>query len=275
MRTRLRQSGISLMEMTVVLAVISLLVGLSLPGIRAFYNSFESRGGARSVISAAMASARAIAAKEQRYAGIRFQKIYDRDAVEPNDPLTAPQYMIFIIQDPNIMAYGFRAVKGIKPIKLPDSVGVMDLKLGVESNRDILSDEDIFEEKQVRDTTTFSIIFSPSGKLVVHEVQVRNKDGQRDTISNLPNTSNDKIFNKKDKVDAGEAMFYQDDYYGVLNNPYGDLGLGPEYSRREFIIYDSREFKQAYEKGEAYTEYLSRLVPIYINAYTGAMISTD
>ncbi len=75
-----------------------------------------------------MASARAIASKEQCYAGIRFQKRYD-----PTNPITqASQYIIFIIKenDKNLsgnLVNGFRAVKGIQPIKLPDSIGVMDL----------------------------------------------------------------------------------------------------------------------------------------------------
>ena len=75
-------------------------------------------------------------------------------------------------------------------------------------------------------------------------------------------------------MDAGIAMFYQDDYYGVLNNPYGDLGLGPEPSRRSFVIYDRQEFRRAYQIGQAYSGYLQRLLPdaIYINPYTGTMI---
>ena len=88
MRIRTKQSAVTLTEMTVVIASVALLVGLGLPAIRAFHDSFESRSGARSMISAALASARAIAAKEQRYAGIRFQKAY-----HPQGPLEADQYM--------------------------------------------------------------------------------------------------------------------------------------------------------------------------------------
>jgi len=276
MKVRLKQSGVSLTEMAVVVAVISLLVGLSLPGIRAFYNSFESQGSTRAMISAALSSARAIAVKEQHYAGIRFQTAYNRDAAEPNAPFTASQYLIFIVHDVEGtgLANGFRAVKGIKPIKLPDSVGVMDLQYRPDllpAGDGIVSDDtETSNPNVVRDTITFSIIFSPSGKLVIHQVQVRNRDGIPDSKGRIGDSSADDVFNKKAEVDAGIGMFYQDDYFGASWSPYAeDLGLGPEFSRNKFIIYDRIEFKQAY------SGYLSGLVPIYINPYTGAMISTD
>ena len=207
------------------------------------------------------------------------------------------------------MAWGFRAVPGLKPIKLPDSVGVMDLKIVTNRNNSssykeiqlddptlpaAVADGWINESRGLTDTTTFSIIFSPSGKMVVHRVQVRNRNGIPDTKAELGNTSYDDVFNKKGDVDKRSpelvlmgmgneiGMFYQDDYFGVLNTPnypglgsYPDLGLGPEYSRNSFIIYDKKEFTQAYQKGQAYSGYLYRLVPetIHINPYTGTIIS--
>ncbi|MBW8041126.1 MAG: type II secretion system protein [Planctomycetes bacterium] len=266
MKKRYKQSGRTLVEMTVVITAIVLLGSFGLPAIRAFLDSFESGTGARPVISAAMASARAIAAKEQRYAGIRFQKAY-----HPDGPLAAPQYMVFIVQDPSIGAYFFRAVEGLQPIKLPDSLGVMDLKHRTNLNPRYSGDDPIDTDVEIsdlnilRDTTAFSIIFSPSGKLVIHNVRVRNRDGEGDSPS-FPDLSRDDIFNKSAKVNAGIAMFYQDDY--------ANLGLGQEESRRGFIIYDRLKFKRAYQQGQAYSGYLWKLIPdaIYINPYTGTMI---
>ena len=113
MKAKSRQSGLTLMEMTVVMAVVAMLTVFGLPAVRTLLNSFESQAGARAMISASLASARAIAAKEQRYAGVRFQNRYQQDN-------KGCQYMIFIVQDPSILAWGFRAVGGINPIKLPD-----------------------------------------------------------------------------------------------------------------------------------------------------------
>ena len=92
MKAKSRQSGLTLTEMVVVIAIIALLVGFGVPAGRTFINSFETESGTRSMISAALASARAVAAREQKYAGIRFQKAYD-----PAGLLKAPQYMIFIV----------------------------------------------------------------------------------------------------------------------------------------------------------------------------------
>ncbi len=278
MKAKSRQSGITLMEMTVVIAVVALLVSLGLPAVHMLFDSFESQGGGRSVISAALASARAIAAREQRYAGVRFQKAYD-----PAGPLRAPQYMIFIVHDfdKTGLVSGFRAVEGVEPIKLPDSVGVMDLKYRANllpaGDGFIDADGEINNPNLVRDTTTFSIVFSPSGKLVIHDVRVRNRHGIPDSTGELGNPSADDIFNKRDEVDAGIGMFYQDDYAAQdwrLRYYPENLGLGQELSRNSFIIYEEEKFRQAYENGRAWLDYLVKLVPeaIYINPYTGTMI---
>ncbi len=260
MNTKHKQSGVTLMEMTVVVAAVALLAVLGLPAISAFVNSLVSSGPTKAMISAALSSARAIAAKEHRYAGIRFQKAYD-----PKGPLEAPQYMVFIVHDfdKTGLENGFRAVEGLEPIKLPEAVGVMDLRYRTNSSAKysgdapIVEDDDIDEPNELRDTTTFSIIFSPSGKLVVHDVRVRNRDGKTN--------SKDDIFNTKPNVeDEKIAMFYQDDYT--------NLGLGQEASRNSFIIYERDKFRAAFEKGRAWTDYLQNLDAIYINPYIGTII---
>ncbi len=275
MRAKSRQSAVTLTEMTVVIAAVALLTVFGLPSIRAFIDSFQSRAGARAMIGATLASARAIAAREQHYVGIRFQKAYHHEG-----PLKAPQYMIFIIHDqPNTdLANGFRAVEGMKPIKLPDSFGVMDLKVvdrnGSRPNvkcRDdrINMDSEIDGPAEVNDTTTFSVIFSPSGKLVKHRVEMSNRDGIRQP-RNL-NDSRDGVFNSPENiVDNKTGMFIQDDYF---NGSPPDLGLGPELSRNSFIIYDRVKFKEAYRRGRAYRECLEYLEEIYINPYTGTLIN--
>jgi len=274
MNAKHKQSGLTLIEVTVVIVTAALLISLGLPALRAFLDSFQSQGSVTGMISSALASARTIAVRNQRYAGIRFQKAY-----HPEGPLKAPQYMIFIVQDPDMMAYGFRAVPGLKPIKLPETIEVMDLTIVTDRNvvnpanphqqirldDPSLSDAQreglINEPRELTDTTTFSVIFSPSGKLVIHGVRVRNRNGATD------DSSKDDVFNTKNNVDAGIGMFYQDDYFG--------FGLGPEPSRNSFVIYNTREFKRAYDKGRAWSEYLVKLVPeaFYINPYTGTIIS--
>ena len=293
MKTKSRQSGISMTETVVVISTVVLLAVFGTPAVNSLLKSFESTGGTEAMISAAFASARAIAAKEQRYVGVRFQKAYDF-----RGPLQAPQYMIFIVHDPapspygTDLANGFRAIEGIKPIKLPDTVGVMDLAIAPSNGRDTsypersaaerlddpsLNDgykDSLFNpnnNKGLTDTTTFSIIFSPSGKLVIHGIWVRNKNGKTESTQTLT-LSRDDIFNTRSRVTDPFnpfGMFVQDDYFGSTNP---DIGLGPEASRSNFIIYEQQKFKEAYKNGKAYSGYLKDLKMIYINPYTGTII---
>ncbi len=269
MKAKSRQSGITLTEMTVVIAVVALLGSLGLPAVRMLFDSFELQSGGRAVISAALATARAIAAKEQRYVGVRFQKGYD-----PDGPLKAPQYMIFIVHDfdKTGLVSGFRAVEGVEPIKLPDSLGVMDLMVRIEhsptqsgaenpADRPIEVD-DLDEPAYITDTCSFSIVFSPSGKMVIHDVRVRNRDGDFRPLS--PNDSMDDIFNSPENItNYNTGMFIQDDY--------ADLGFGEESSRSRFVIYDRTLFDKM-NKVERFDYLVDGLEDIYINPYTGTMI---
>ncbi len=285
MKTKMKKSGITLMEMIAVVAAVAILTLLSMPAIRSLRKSFVSEGAVRSLINSTLASARAMAAKKRCYVGVRFQTAYEYngDASDLNDPdefyahdvLNAKQYMVFIMHkrgESQHLLEGFWVLEGAKPIKLPGNFGVMDMKLGTQNNDTIKLDGDINDPKELQDTTTFAIIFSPSGKLVINEIRCRNKDGWYITSGD----STDEIFNKDEFVEAIEvngryvknrAMFFQDDY--------PPMGLGQEISRRRFIIYEKDKFKQVYENGSACTDYLEDLwdtKQIYVNPYTGQLI---
>lgn len=242
-----KQSGITLMEMTVVVGAVALLAVLGLPAISAFVNSLASSSGTKAMISGALSSARAIAVKERHYAGIRFQKAYD-----PKGPLEAPQYMVFIVHDvaKTDRANGFRAVEGLEPIRLPEAVGVMDLRIN--GNDEVNSDSEISTLEDVNDTTAFSIVFSPSGKLVIHVVRVMGVKRKDDIFNSLENIRN-----------SGVGMFVQDD------------DSDKEPSRNSFIIYERDKFRAAFENGRAWSDYLENLALIYINPYTGTIIEQD
>jgi hypothetical protein len=273
------KSGLTLTEMVVVIATISLLVAIGLPVMRVIREAFESRGGGRSMISSALSSARAIAAKEQHYAGIRFQQDLDGN-----------QYMVFIVHDfeKTGLNPGFRAVKGLKPIKLPESFGVTDLMVRINHGTHWTDAEDLLDEPlkmahlddtnpqnfgldrkniYITDMSSFSIVFSPSGKLIIRHVRVRNRDGIYQPNNGLSDKeSMDSIFNSPDNItNYGVGMFIQDDY--------AELGLGAESSRNRFVIYDKIRFDKL--DAENRFNYLSSLELVYINPYTGMIISTD
>jgi len=271
-----KQLGLTLIEMTIVVATIALLMTFAVPAVRALLNSFQSAGSTRSMISAALASARVMAARNQRYTGIRFQKVcLSRDSTKPLDGLLdAPQYMVFIVhEEPRNMGNlttGFRAVEGLKPIRLPDMVGVMDLT-------DITGDAKINEDTKLCSATSFSLIFSPSGRLVVHDVRTRNRDGlyQPNNDDSLKQSTDDvfnsayniTMYNSTKNRKYGLGVFIQDDY--------PTLGLDLELSRTSFVIYEKHQLDQAYKKGTAWSDYLARLSREYISPYTGQIISSQ
>ena len=221
-------------------ASIVILVGIALPATKMFFRSFESQSGAMTLISGALSAARAMAIKHQRYAGVRFQCEYD-----PRGPLYARQYMIHVVHDRDgtTLASGFRPIDGIKPIPLPEPVGVTDLI--VRGNTSISSDAATATD--VNDMMAFSIVFSPSGRVVVHDVRMAYGTGELSArfISDGPTTASN----------------------GYLQEP----------SRTGFLIFDRKEFNQAYERGAAWTQYLSRMASgmVYVSPYTGRIISTD
>lgn len=274
METKTRQSGLSLMEEVVVVAAIAMLIVFGLPAVRALFRSLEAEGGTNSMISGAFSTARAIAASQQRYAGVRFQNKYQQDG-------RGCQYMIFIVYEPPrsgvTLTNMFRAVEGYEPIKLPESVNVVDMMIRTDNGtsevaarcesaneREIgVNDlDDTILERTMTDTSAFSIIFSPAGRLVVHDVRVRNRDGDYQP-ANLGDSADD-IFNSPVNItDNNTGMFVQDDY--------AELGLGGEKSRQKFVIYDCKEFNHLVGRTQRW-DYLRVLKHIYINPYTGTMI---
>jgi len=255
MRYKLKQSALTLTEMVVVIATVALLTAFSLPAIKALHRSFASAGSTQAVISAALSTARAIAESQHRYAGVRFQQSLDGKN----------QYMVFIINDPNLddaqssiwlwkETYAFRAIESNKPIKLPENIGVMDLKLG---NAGIpLGSNPQFDNNAILDTTTFSLVFSPNGKLVIRFVPVLRKNFL-DAIFNAPSNNPNPMF--------------QDDYDDFPPPwPYQQ-----EFSRNSFVIYEKDRFNQALANGVPWSGYLENesLNAVYINPYTGTMIN--
>jgi hypothetical protein len=281
-----KTTGLTLVEMTLVVATIALLVGFAVPAVRSLVGSFHSEGGAKSMVEAALSSARAMATSHQRYVGVRFQPAYGRNVANPDDPLTAPQYMVFIIHDPALepdgteFANGFRAIEALKPVKLPDQFCLVDPttvdrtrnsqnRITVHGEYEIDADDQVDSLTELTDVMTFSLIFSPSGKLVVlNDVRAWNRHGRR---ANSAVQSPDRVFNSQAQVRQKPvlAMFCQDDY--------PQLGLGPESSRKSFVVCERHRLRGAYEVKRAWTDYLQYRVAerTYVSPYTGKLILSE
>ena len=267
-----QKAAFSLMELLVVITIVASLVALAIPAINAMQKSFNSTG-AEGMISAALSTARTLAISRGQYAGVRFQKVYDSAGAPKAD-----QYMIFIIYDSNKKTNwvcGFVAVEGYKPIKLPANIGVIDKMVRNDYVLPANFCDDIKERplvntdlddsgtnldpsgnnRNITDTSAFSIVFSPAGKLVSHEIRCGGKSG------------NDDIFNTRNKVIANPptGMFIEDNH--------DDCGIGVEMSRREFYIYNRNEFEKL-ATGSQRMNYLNgpKTERYFVNAYTGELI---
>jgi prepilin-type N-terminal cleavage/methylation domain-containing protein len=268
----LKRNAFSLIELLTVLGIIAALVAFAIPSIKAMQKSVDSTG-AESMISAALSTARTIAISQQRYAGVRFQKAYDG-----NNPLKGDQYMIFVINNPDVsnVDHLFVAIPGYKPIKLPENTGIID-KIIRTSNGTSETDartENANEkaviynylsslDRTLTDTSAFSIVFTPSGKVARHDIRIRNQKGDYQPTT-FTQSGDDQVFNSTDNIKKGLGLFAQDDY--------AELGLGGEKSRTIFYLYDRDKFDKMTDNTQRW-DYLKDLKPISLNPYTGEIIN--
>jgi Tfp pilus assembly protein PilE len=258
-----RTRAVTLTELLVMMAVMVILLAIAAPVAQKLAQSLGNSAGARNIIDAAMTSARAIAVREHLYAGVRFQQ-----------DNTGRQYLVFIINDPNATSYvnGFRAVKGRKPTALPEGVGVMSCRVqqsytdDKSDDRDLTSinpltaaDQYLDSDVEMNDATTFSIVFSSSGKFVTHLVRVSNRG------------SNDKVFNTPTKVTNGEALFRQDE----SESPTPSVGYQEENSVPSFKIYERSKLAKV-AANKRWSGYLSTFsTEEYVNPYTGELVKKN
>jgi len=260
MRTHRQQFGLTLTELTVTIAVMAILMTLAVPAAKRLTSSLQGGAGARGMISAAMSNARAIAVRHGTYAGVRFQRTAD-----------GRTYMIYIVHDfpATGLANGFRAVEGRKPVALPEDIGVVDgfwVQRTYENNAiknavdvslkyaDITGGIAYLENRAFEDAATFSIVFSPAGKIVTRLVQVRRRNAGDTLFNTLGNPA---------------AMFLQDDYDGGASGEF--LGIGPENSRRQLIIYNKKDLAQV-NASKRWSAYLECLPQLMVSPYTGELL---
>ncbi len=243
-----KQSGLTLTELLVVVAIMAIMFAISVPAAKALFASLDQSTGTRSIINAALSNARAIAIRHGTYAGVRFQM-----------DNSGRQYLVFVIHDfaATGLANGFRVVEGKKPMPLPENVGIIAAA--------IYTDNALKDSIIATNAGTISVVFNKGGTLEIHPVRVRNKDGRVEP----DNTSTDKVFNVKSLVASGYAQFTQDDY------PPPAGSFGEENSVNSFLIYDKREWDK--NKTAPWTGYLLGVSksPEYVNPYTGQLVDKN
>lgn len=242
MKHRTRQNGLTLTELVVVVAVVAILLGISVPTAQKIMDSFEHSAGTRSLIDAALSSARAMAVSNNTPTGVRFQQDRNGDF-----------YMIFIYhKDVSWYAWEFLAFPNRKPMKLPEDIGVL---AGTVS-----SDADLYTPAEWMNAQTFSVVFSEQGRMILcSDVHVLNKDGV------LDDSSRDPIFNTKSNVDGNIAgMFYQDEDDSAN-------GLEQESSVNAFYIYEKKRMNET-PANQRFTGLVQGLQKEFVNPYSGQLI---
>jgi type II secretory pathway pseudopilin PulG len=246
----------TLIEITVVVAIIAMLVGFGLPAVRALINSVQSESVVRTMVQGVLDTARNLAMANQAYVGVRFQKVYDPTL--PVDGQSTDQYMILVTNDEEKTGYalGYRAIEGHKPIRLPSQYYLTDLMTTPSSGAvgiDIASDSDVNEP----DMTTFTVLFSATGQSVIREVRARNAG------------DNDRVFNTKTGVVALNPSFP----FFLLDDD--KQGRYAEKSRDRLYILDRVRLTKSQEAGTPWSAYLESDVlphPIYVSPYNGQLI---
>lgn len=214
--------GFTLFELVVAVSIIACLVAVAIPAFSSLRASYES-SCTLPTLESALNSARAIAIKEQKVAGIRFQQYGGK------------QYLYYIIRSQddansiNDPAIPFCLVNGIKPICLGSQIGIAV----PEVTKGNLIDEN---------TTKCTVLFSPSGRLVIKNIFIRSR------------TSEDTVFGKngifpEEKTGAASCM--------------------------ALAIYDQKKWKECVSTSgmQDDTDYVKSLKQHFINTYSGELLN--
>lgn len=143
MKNTSKQTGLTMTELLVTMATAVVLFALAVPAAKRITETLQQAAGARALIDGALASARVLAIREGKYAGLRFQETADNRVV-----------LIFMVNDPDKSGWvnGFIPVDGRKPVLLPAGV-VLDNNPGQRA--------------------FWNVVFHSSGRLVVHPVRFK------------------------------------------------------------------------------------------------------
>ncbi|KPK76172.1 MAG: hypothetical protein AMJ79_07870, partial [Phycisphaerae bacterium SM23_30] len=121
MKNKPRQYAFSLAELLVVMAIIGLMLGLTMPSVNTMIHSHHL-ASVKTLIRSALTQAQVYAASNQKYAGLRFQQDLD-----------GKQYVVLIEHQPRCIVSGalenigerYTAIPKVKPIALPDGIGLI------------------------------------------------------------------------------------------------------------------------------------------------------
>jgi len=256
---RLQKSGIrafTLVEMLVVVVIVGLMMTIGMPALKGMFAG-NRVSQARNLIRTMLSEAQSLAVTQQRYVGVRFQ--YDKDGWE-----NGRQYAVLVEKvaaGASIGIYEYNAVVNLKPMALPLGVGVISMV----AQNDIDLDDTLNSlakngDGGIRDFTTFTIVFSPAGQMVVKDVEVRSRL-----------TFFDSTFNSEFEVNRGVALLYMDRWSFPTVNLDGAIWNWGELSTTGMYLFEV-EVMQGVDVNNRWDGYVRELEAMLINIYTGAVI---
>ena len=245
-----------------VVTIIAVLIGMALPAFTMMMRS-NKQGAAQTTISSALTLAQAQAAQTQRYAGVRFQQAE-----------SGRQYVVLIEKAVGGSAYEYHAVANMKPMALPLGIGAISAQVDSEASYDAGDADKYLEDYGVsgdpcyclENATTFSLVFSPGGQLVVKRVQLQPRD-PCDPVVGYDGTVGD--------VRQGGALLYCDDGYW----PHGITAAWciRKDSTTGLYIYDTGAMAEV-NRNRRWSDYIggadreTGVRRLWINGYTGKII---
>jgi len=214
-----------------------------------------TKDAARTMLRSAFASAKAKAAAGQKYVGVRFQQNSQ-----------GRSYLVFVqpAEDQTDSYLVMRAIPDTEPIPLPEGVELAELE-GIENDRTTGStatgpqygDINLFSDYLI-DTTTFTVLFAPDGRIVRKRVQIQSR-GPEDTMFN----------NMIDNPDGKPPYLFREDPY--LKPPNTRKDDYNEISQASLMIYEQDKRKNA--GMTPYTGYVRiQALRVHLNVYTGDLI---
>ncbi|MDY6913530.1 MAG: prepilin-type N-terminal cleavage/methylation domain-containing protein [Planctomycetota bacterium] len=166
--------GFTLIELLTVMGIIVLLAGIALPSVVGLFRA-GADAQAYNLLAAQLTAARALAIQESTYAGVHVQ-LADPDE---NPSLEGVCYASIVIYSGSSQ---FGQAPGYIPRRIPGGMAFGEL-----SNTFVNSSGDYQGLSDIDDFTTFTIVFSPSGSVVVNvaggNVQFNTNDNLFDDTS--------------------------------------------------------------------------------------------
>jgi len=163
------RTGFTLVEMVVVIFLITLMAGVALPGIITLFSS-GADSQAYNVLAAEITMARAMAIQYGMYAGVHVQ-LADKNA---NPSLENACYAAVMFYDPTIGKFttdaGQGRESGVAPRRIPGAMAFGELRSSGSpvfvTNNAATPYTNLASDSNLRDFTSFTIVFSPTGTVV-------------------------------------------------------------------------------------------------------------